>query len=598
VHEENKWLTTQIFEWLNFSDDIVDLLGFIADIQEWVNAVLQALGGNFSPLVDLVGELMNNAPPGWEWISDLSNWNPIGDLIAGVQTTLNQIGEIVRGVVVTPINNIVNNFKDWFLNLVGWQSNTTGKHQELTNMVWQGATTGQVEENLTEQEVRDAVAALKARSEALRNENELRYRSAVPLWQGLIPGGDVTCDLDSVSVRDDWNLQVVGQSGSSAAHSHSPGSYAADAALGNTYSLTAVSGASRIGPFATFRTRSDVPRNVCTFLARGTGSLTDGRVTLWTYDYENNRWMCVARSTNFITQIGTSYGWVDTTFDEEYSPSVGELMAVMWTTEGTGNLLVATSFGSADGLGNHRIPAYHSVPYGTHLNVALTGAPQVGSTVTLSNAAAWRIGRTPFAQIAPDLGQIYISPPQYWFDDLNTANNAAYTLGAGAKIKDGRFGHSGLADSTQYIIYKGQMSTDRCAIEATLSGTNIIPSQMRLHTTTNGTSGVGMLINSGNRATVKVFITSPSDPANSAEVKEVGNLPEGAARWRIEFDPDTATYYFKRNGVTVTDLPDPNNLAQRGRGKRTGGLGVSRALFTNSPSWDDLLIYDIDQTVS
>ncbi|ANA86385.1 minor tail protein [Gordonia phage OneUp] len=600
MNEENKNLVAQIFEWLNFSDDIVDLLEFIGDLQEWVEAVLKALGGNFGPLSALVNELMNNAPPRWSWISDLASWNPIGDLISGLQTMLNQIGEIVRGVIVTPINNMVSNFKDWFLGLVGWQNNTTSKHQQLNNMVWQGATTQPVEENLTEQQVRDAVAALKARSESLKRENELRYSTAVPLWQGLIPGGDVTCDINMVSVRDNWVVPIAGTSGGQGfpSHDHGPGSYNSNLNLGNLYSVTANTGTAHVGPFAAFRARSDVGRNVGTFLARAVGSLTDARLSLWTYDYEKDRWMCVSVSNNCASQIGVDYGWVDATFPEEYTPSVGELMAVMWTASGSGNMLVATSFGSGDGIGNWRIPAYHSVPYGNHLNVSLTNAPTRGTAVALGVAAGWRTGRVPFCQIAPNLGQVYTLPPQYWFDDFNTANNAAYTLGGGAKIKDGHFAYQGgVVAGTHYIVYKGQMSTDEMAIEASLGGLNIVPSQIRMHTNTNGASGVAALINTADSGSAILHVVNPTDPTAMTEVKRVGGLTTGAARWRIEFDPSTSTYYIKRNGTVVLDWADPTNTASRGKGKRTGGLGCTRAAFTNSPAWDDLLIYDIDQTV-
>ncbi|QBP33262.1 minor tail protein [Gordonia phage BrutonGaster] len=601
MNEDNKHLVSQIFEWLNFSDDIIDLLEFIGDLQEWVEAVLRALGGNFGPLSALVSELIENAPPRWAWIGNLANWNPIGDLIAGLQTMLNQIGEIVRGVIVTPINNMVSNFKDWFLGLVGWQSNTSNKHQELTNMVWQGATTQPIEENLTEQQVKDAVAALKARSEALQRENELRYSTAVPLWQGLIPGGDVTCDVNTVSVRDNWNIAVSGSSGGTAAHTHSAGSYSVDLALGNVSAITANADTAYVGPFATFRARSDVGRNVGTFLARGLGSLTDARLSLWTYDYENDRWMCVLVSNNFVSQVGLDYGWVDATFPEEYTPSVGELMGVMWTASGTGNMMVACSFGSGDAIGNWAIPKYHSVPYGTTVNVGLTSAPARGLTVTLNSSQPWRIGRTPFCQIAPDLGQVVTPPPQYWFDDFNTNNSAAYTLGGGAKLKNGQFAYNGGGDGVQYIIYKGQMATDKMAVEATISGTGVPTNQLRMHCTTNGTSGVSLVINgtgTGNNSAMLTYV-SASNPAGLTEVKRASDNPNtyGPGRWRIEFDPDTVTYTITKGGNFILDWADPTNLAQRGKGKRTGGLGIQHALFLNGGTWDDLLIYDIDQEV-
>ena len=49
----------------------------------------------------------------------------IRSLVGGVQTAVNQIGDIVNGLIVTPINNAVINFRNWWNNLVGWQGTTT-----------------------------------------------------------------------------------------------------------------------------------------------------------------------------------------------------------------------------------------------------------------------------------------------------------------------------------------------------------------------------------------------------------------------------------------------------------------------------------------
>lgn len=47
------------------------------------------------------------------------------DLIGGLQTTLNQIGDIFNGLVVTPVNNAVAGIKDWFLGFIGFKSETS-----------------------------------------------------------------------------------------------------------------------------------------------------------------------------------------------------------------------------------------------------------------------------------------------------------------------------------------------------------------------------------------------------------------------------------------------------------------------------------------
>lgn len=59
-------------------------------------------------------------------LSAIGTW--VEDFVKGVNRTVNQIGEVFRGLVVTPINNIVSGVRDWFLGL--WQKGKGGKAEE------------------------------------------------------------------------------------------------------------------------------------------------------------------------------------------------------------------------------------------------------------------------------------------------------------------------------------------------------------------------------------------------------------------------------------------------------------------------------------
>ncbi|MFE5878965.1 hypothetical protein ACFQ6H_27175 [Rhodococcus sp. NPDC056506] len=59
-------------------------------------------------------------------LSAIGTW--VEDFVNGVNRTVNQIGEVFRGLVVTPINNIVSGVRDWFLGL--WQKGKGGKAEE------------------------------------------------------------------------------------------------------------------------------------------------------------------------------------------------------------------------------------------------------------------------------------------------------------------------------------------------------------------------------------------------------------------------------------------------------------------------------------
>ncbi|AOE44443.1 minor tail protein [Gordonia phage JSwag] len=470
---------------------------------------------------------------------------------------VNQIMEIFQGLIVTPINSAVQGIKDWFNGLLNWRGNTEDNHRSLTNMVWSGATSQAAVEDRTEQEVRDAVASLKARSEALRTENELRYRSAVPMYQGLIPGGDVTCSLDDVRMSDESSFPLTQSS-----------------------NLMAV-----------FRARSDAPRNVITFLARGQGSVSSLRASLWSYDDDTDTWVPVGLSAGVHSQLSVSseYDWIDATIlDEPHSPTVGELMGVQWSMAGTGTVYIAST-SSGD---NPRIPAYHSVPYG---HATITGTAYAPRQLTDRNT--WWVGSIPFAQVAPDLGQTYTPDPQYWFDDFNTDSSTMYLLYNGARISNGRFGFSGTTDTTQYLVYKGQLATPNLRIEATSGVHNGRASLMRLGCDQNGRSGVSLLLRgSGSNVTAELSTVSAGD-AGSTTLRTTATVPQDSVsnRWALEYNESTKRYYVSLNGSLIPELEwqDLSNLAMRGKGKRSGGLGVSRSLGFNSTTWDNLLMYDV-----
>ncbi|AJA43320.1 minor tail protein [Mycobacterium phage Sbash] len=150
-------------------EDLASLLNFV---RTWVESALSALGINPSGnLLDDIFDLSDEL----EWIRDRAQQgfddaataladlgalatnlltNPaavlgeIGqDLVTGLptalgnlQTTLNQIGEVFDGVVVTPVNSIVQAVKDWWSSIAGKTQNlnSSGKF-DASNLVGQVA---------------------------------------------------------------------------------------------------------------------------------------------------------------------------------------------------------------------------------------------------------------------------------------------------------------------------------------------------------------------------------------------------------------------------------------------------------------------------
>lgn len=533
------------------------------------------------PLDRLLSGLLGTEPGSFDTVEELVQdlipaiirkvLGDLGSLLGGGSTELDPgeaadivskipvVGDIAKALqgISSGINSALQDGADFISGIVG-------RHQDLTNMVWSGATQQNTEEqDRTEQQVRDAVSALKARSDTLRSENELRYGSSVPIWQGLVPGGDVTCSVDNLNL-DEWISLTDSR--------------------GDTSDIfQPITQVNQGGiAVAVFRARSTVRRDFVTFIAQTVATgMTEFRVGLWTYRYDEDKWEMVARSGNITTDISTTADWVDAPLETSYSPEVGELMAVTWYCNGGQVHLASSRTIQVD----EPLPAYHSVPYGTNTTLFSNTNYAPGSKVALTKeAVTWQIGGTPFAQIAPNLGQEVELPPQYWFDDFNSYKSGYNGLGWPS---GGKFQFQGTTDGSQSIYITSQMSTDRMRVEASASGTTAVDCGVAIHCDANGSYGVRVAVSSSE---IRVYT---ADWGGTFTQRATAGNTSGAARWSVEFIPGTSTYVVQKNGTTVVSWQDTGNLASRGKGRRSAGLRVSRSTFINSPSWDDFLVFDV-----
>lgn len=115
--------------------------GPLAAAWEWINAITSAFQGDFGPLEDLLGEVIEGFVAGFTDLKAAFEGTYTGtdSVLLGIQsfvsgkwlglgnaqTMLQQIADILNGLIVTPINSAVQGVKDWFAGLLGWQSSTT-----------------------------------------------------------------------------------------------------------------------------------------------------------------------------------------------------------------------------------------------------------------------------------------------------------------------------------------------------------------------------------------------------------------------------------------------------------------------------------------
>ena len=98
-----------VLERIPIIGDIIEVItgredGNLDDLGTWINQ-LKTL---------LTGGIVNNPLP-----------TLVGIALGTVQRMVQQIADILNGLVVTPINSAIQGVKDWFANLLGWQSTTT-----------------------------------------------------------------------------------------------------------------------------------------------------------------------------------------------------------------------------------------------------------------------------------------------------------------------------------------------------------------------------------------------------------------------------------------------------------------------------------------
>ncbi|BBX09507.1 hypothetical protein [Mycolicibacterium aichiense] len=100
----------------------------VAAVQDWWVSV-NVYGQNLTVLIQKL--LANPA----EVIGSIPQTlvNGLSGALGNLQSMINQFGDIVNGLVVTPITQAVANFQNWFLNLIGFQRETSSTQINLQN---------------------------------------------------------------------------------------------------------------------------------------------------------------------------------------------------------------------------------------------------------------------------------------------------------------------------------------------------------------------------------------------------------------------------------------------------------------------------------
>ncbi|QNL30490.1 minor tail protein [Gordonia phage SpeedDemon] len=118
--------------------DTQELFDSFLPIQDFVKAVVDTMGGDPGALGRFLGTWLESI----DWLN-VENWSfeiPGLDLL---QRVVNQVMDILNGLIVTPINNAVAGIKDWFSDLLNWRTTTRGDVDTIAQNINAAITGGQ-----------------------------------------------------------------------------------------------------------------------------------------------------------------------------------------------------------------------------------------------------------------------------------------------------------------------------------------------------------------------------------------------------------------------------------------------------------------------
>lgn len=540
------------------------------------------------------------------------------NLANAAQSAVNQIGEILMGAVVTPVTEAVQRFKDWFAELLGFQSTTTTEIKTTRNAVWAGVTRQEPTEDKSAEQLESALAALRSRAQATALENELLALGSGPVYDGPSSAGAVTVPIKDLSFTGQMEVGGgnTGAQTAGTAHTH-PGGGLRVLPHAQSMTDTSVNSSATVknGNGGTFIPTSTLPLEIVTFCANSSyQAVTDAaHVYLLSYNREADKWRVVSKSTNsFHSLLGPEYTFIDSAMSPAYTPSIGELMAVVWeitpkVTGGNGysrvNLVCSDP---------KTVPTYHSVPYGAQFQLyrSSTDGAGVANELVLDQEISlprlmpnaidrrWHWGSVPYAQIGPDLGQLnVVVDPRYFYEDFNNGISGVdfnlFRTGATSfnpGTTDGRFAYQGGQDGYQAIVRRSQVATDHMRVEATLNAAFLRSSDLYICSDGNLRNYLALCVMND-----KFSLMHGTGVSQANIVKTVNTSGSNAARWSAEYVPEDNTFLVFRGTTLMTEWEDDLNLITHGPGKRHGGGGLARSAFVGSGSWDDLLIYDVGE---
>lgn len=491
--------------------------------ENFTSLINGVVGGTGNPLSALISKL-----------TDFGSW------ATSALTQINQIGDILNGLIVTPVTSAVQNVVDWFGRLLGFQNTTNSNIVNVQNFTISSINSG--------------------------------YRN--PAWVCRYPNGDVTYpEILNMNTVTNGN---TGAASTGTAHTHQllPGSGTAGPAL---YGVG--QNAARIAAIPASATT--IWDTVGIVLNKDAGTLNNIYVELFRED--------AAGGTSRVSSVEVSgqvtTADVDTYVEVSITPVIVQAGERYWvkvrnaSTTSTG-LYVRTIVwrtANANACGYTGTKAHQTSYTSAEMNTMLLDANSL--PLVWAIAAAKNLSTTD-QSFSDDFNRAALGG--FWSLVSNTGTNQAF-------ISQNKVAFAGATDGNQNAIYIRSTAGNGMRVDGNLSGMGLAitgPRQGLLISCARDFSQVVFL--GVNLNSAKIY----SGPWNSlTERATVGTGGDGL--WTIYYDVANNKYVALKEGNDVgLSWTDSGNVVSHNKDTRFGGIRLSRASFFNSGNIDNFTVRD------
>lgn len=527
-----------------------------------------------------------------QWITGLVD--DLGEFL----TMLDQIASIVAGGAVTAINGIVQDFKD------GWTS-TSNWIQDIINAILRAirrvpVVGGTIADIIAEvgglndrtDQANQSVASVSSQVSFVADV--IAVRSGVGLWEsGPDPTGIVSFPYSMLMLHS-HTTSVTGSTGTrdgassstgftsaggdnhshsvySTSHSHDAGSLKVSVGMG----VPTINATASWAPWASVRFPSSADRQVFTFLASKSGSVTSFFVDVYRLN-ANGSSSYVASSTDQSGNVGGALAWQQVILPA-IPVEIGDVLEVQFRVAGSGTVQIA-------GI---------NLPYPTPISGFRPYAPGSGrdpsgsatpAEIAIGVRDSMYQGPVPFVSVGIDLGQTAI--PRYFYDDFNRGSlGPRWSTSGNIGVSGNRVQHRGgvLESGTATATYSQQLLTDNARVEFDLSAGSGIAGVGACCSSTLG-SGLWFVVDSGSCS-----IQTGSAGSRTQRASGAGGDGRYVGTWTAS--DTTARLY--RNGELVASWVDSASVVPHGDGRRWCALIVSKPPLLDSGRIDNWVAADV-----